>query len=404
MGKLTHYIFVSKAKPNMKSIRELAFPVLIAIICGFTAANMYYIQPLVPFIQENLLVSYEKASMLYSFSLTGNAVSLIFIIPAGDFYNRKNLISKLLIISIISLFVFSISSNFYSLSLSAFFIGVGTSSIPLIIASLSSGVNGKINNVGRIMAGVLFGILFSRFISSVFSTLWGWKSVYLFSDIIMLLSYIYIRIEFPESATKESKTKYLDILSSNLRSFINNPAVRYYSANGFIVMFLFASYWNNISSYLQDGFSLSQFDVGIFSLTGVAGASCALFSAPLLRILKNNSAVIMLLDLLSFAIMIFLTHYFWAAISGALFIDAFIQLSHINNQRKLYQASNGNEARAASCYMTAFVIGGASGGAISSHIYILFGWSGVLILCAMICLLSFLLKSPKENTITLPGE
>lgn len=388
----------------MKNIREQAFPILIAIICGFTAANMYYIQPLVPFIQKSLLVSYEKASMLYSFSLTGNAISLIFIIPIGDFYDRKNLISKLLIISILSLFVFFISSNFYLLSLSSFFIGVGTSSIPLIIASLSSGANGKINNVGRIMAGVLFGILFSRFISSIFGTLWGWKSVYLFSDIIMLLSYIYIRFEFPNIATKENKTKYLTILSSNLTSFVKDPTVRYYSSNGFVVMFLFASYWNNISSYLQDNFSLNQFEVGVFSLTGVAGASCALFSVSLLRILKNNSTIIMLLDFLSFTVMIFLTSYFIAAIFGALLIDAFIQLSHVNNQRKLYQASNGNEARAASCYMTSFIVGGALGGAISSHIYTLFGWTGVLVLCATICLLSFLLRSPKGNPTTLSSE
>ncbi|SIP72467.1 hypothetical protein XIS1_150015 [Xenorhabdus innexi] len=38
----------------------------IAIICGFTAANMYYIQPLIPIIRDSLLVSYEKTSMLYS--------------------------------------------------------------------------------------------------------------------------------------------------------------------------------------------------------------------------------------------------------------------------------------------------------------------------------------------------
>lgn len=323
----------------MKNIREQAFPVLIAIICGFTAANMYYIQPLVPFIQKSLLVSYEKASMLYSLSLTGNAISLIFIIPIGDFHDRKNLISKLLIISILSLFVFFISSSFYLLSMSSFFIGVGSSSIPLIIASLSSGANGKINNVGRIMAGVLFGILFSRFISSIFGTLWGWKSVYLFSDVIMFLSYIYIRIEFPNIAIKENKTRYLTILSSNLTSFVKDPTVRYYSSNGFVVMFLFTSYWNNISSYLQDSFSLNQFEVGVFSLTGVAGASCALFSAPLLRILKSNSAVIMLLDFLSFAIMIFLTNYFLAAILGALLIDAFISgqkvITHCASFRKL---------------------------------------------------------------------
>ncbi len=79
---------------------------LIPIICGFTAANMYYVQPLAPVISSELMVSYEKASMLYSFSLVGNALSLIFIIPLGDFYSKRKLITLLYLVSTISLLLF----------------------------------------------------------------------------------------------------------------------------------------------------------------------------------------------------------------------------------------------------------------------------------------------------------
>lgn len=80
---------------------------LIPIICGFTAANMYYVQPLAPVISSELLVSYERASMLYSFALTGNALSLFFIIPLGDFYSKRKLISLLYFLSTMSLLIFS---------------------------------------------------------------------------------------------------------------------------------------------------------------------------------------------------------------------------------------------------------------------------------------------------------
>ncbi|WP_426576109.1 MFS transporter [Xenorhabdus stockiae] len=57
----------------------------------------------------------------------------------------------------------------------------------MIIAGLSKQRNGTIY-IGRIMAGVLIGILFSRFLSSILSEIWGWKSIYIISSILMALS------------------------------------------------------------------------------------------------------------------------------------------------------------------------------------------------------------------------
>lgn len=65
------------------------FMFFLPIICGITAANVYYIQPLIPIVQETLSISYTKASMLYSLSLLGNGLSLFFIVPIGDFINKK---------------------------------------------------------------------------------------------------------------------------------------------------------------------------------------------------------------------------------------------------------------------------------------------------------------------------
>ena len=71
----------------MDIIEKKFFIILLPVICGFISANMYYVQPLIPFIQQDLQVTYEKASMLYSLSLLGNALSLVFIIPLGDFFS-----------------------------------------------------------------------------------------------------------------------------------------------------------------------------------------------------------------------------------------------------------------------------------------------------------------------------
>lgn len=68
---------------------------LLPVICGFTVANRYYIQSIVPIVMNDLHISYYMVSMIYTISLAGNVTSLIFITPLGDFFDRRQLISML---------------------------------------------------------------------------------------------------------------------------------------------------------------------------------------------------------------------------------------------------------------------------------------------------------------------
>ncbi len=370
---------------------------IIPIICGFTAANMYYIQPLAPIISSELMIPYVNASMLYSFSLIGNAFSLFFIIPLGDFYNKKRLIILLYIISTIALMIFFITKSYYVLSTTAFLIGIGTSAIPLITAGLSKQKDGT-RFIGRIMAGVLTGILFSRFLSSLLSEIWGWKSIYAIAAILMFLSSLLLFVNYPEPQNRISQVKesYSHILQLNISSISQNMVIMHYCLSAFIIMFLFSAFWSNVSMYLETGFHLSQSQIGFFSLTGVAGASSALFSPIILKSINYRDNALYYLIVLALLIMGFFRDSLATSIIGALLIDALIQLIHINNQRGLFLSCKGNEARAASCYMTSFVTGGAVGGFISSYLYTLYGWNVVLISCAIITLIPIFIKL-REN-------
>ncbi|QXN64644.1 MFS transporter [Serratia fonticola] len=372
----------------MDIFEKKTFIILLPIICGFISANMYYVQPLIPFIQQDLQVAYEEVSILYSLSLIGNALSLVFLIPLGDFISKKKLIETLLIVSIVSLGIFYYSRSIICLKAMAVAIGIGTSVIPLIIASLSSFGDKGINSIGRIMAGVMVGILLSRFISSMVSALWGWKAIYLFSTITMTLSYIFIIFFHPKTTSTIKRKIYIDIIKSNMSVFFTNSDIRNYSLSGFFIMCVFSSYWTNVSSYLTDKLNYDQFSIGIFSLTGVAGASAAMFSNSLLIKLKNNNRMILWFMTITFAVLLISSDTIIVIIIGALLIDALIQLAHINNQKMLFSSCPGSESRAASCYMTSFVIGGSIGGTISSCLYSYFNWSGVLVFCltaSLIC-------------------
>lgn len=381
----------------MEKFSSLIVIYLIPIICGFTAANMYYVQPLAPMISSDLVISYEKASMLYSFSLVGNALSLLFIIPLGDVYSKRKLITLLYLVSTMALLIFFMTNSYYALSITAFFIGIGTSSIPLITAGLSKLEDGS-KYIGRIMAGVLTGILFSRFLSSMLSELWGWKSVYVLAASLMFFSGLLLFIYYPAPENKHPRNKqsYRFILYLNISGISQNAVIRHYCLSAFTIMFLFSAFWSNVSMYLTTVFNFSPPQIGFFSLTGVAGASSALFSSQILKRINYKNNVLYFLILTSFLVMLFCKNLLIITIIGTLIIDAFIQLIHVNNQRGMFLSCQGNEARAASCYMTSFVTGGAVGGFISSHLYTLYGWSAVLISCAIIILVPMFIKK-REN-------
>ncbi|ECG8634048.1 MFS transporter [Salmonella enterica subsp. salamae] len=149
--------------------------------------------------------------------------------------------------------------------------------------------------------------------------------------------------------------------------------------------------------YLTTAFHLNQSQVGLFSLTGIAGASSAFLSNKILKNINYKNNPLYIFIVLSLLFMGLCGDHLIITVAGALLIDAFIQLIHINNQRGLFFSCQGNEARAASCYMTSFVTGGAIGGFISSYIYVLSGWNVVLISCSVITLIPIFIKLRENN-------
>jgi|GEM_PF-1891839 len=367
--------------------------IILPIICGLTAANGYYIQPLIPEAAQLIGVGYSLISMIYTVTLIGNSIALVFITPLGDFVNRKKIISSLYIMLFAVLLIFYISNNVYLLITISFFIGLGSCVIPIIIAHLSTNKTSGIAAIGKIMAGVLFGILLSRFISSFFASVWGWKSIYLFAAGCMLFAFILINYFLPQDdSKKEERVGYFKMALSSFSLLKFNDSVRRYSLSGFLIMAIFSSFWSNISLHLIRAFSFDQFAIGLFSLAGILGALAALFSRHMLKLFKSHNAMLFIFLLTCFLLMTLYSGHLVALIILTLAFDGLIQLIHVSNQVNMYGNCRGNESRAASCYMTSFVLGGAVGTKLSTSIYLHNGWVGLSIFCAFLCTIGIILN------------
>ncbi|MCC2645509.1 MAG: Permease of the major facilitator superfamily [Burkholderiales bacterium] len=236
-------------------------------------------------------------------------------------------------------------------------------------------------------------MLLSRFVSSFFASIWGWKSVYLFAAGYMLVALILVnRFLPPDNSKKGESIGYLKIVFSWVSLLKSNASVRLYSLNGFIIMAVFAVFWNNISIYLVHEFSFNQFSIGLFSLAGVLGAMAAMFSKSVLKFFRSNNIILFMLLLACFLLMVFYSRHLLIFILLTLAMDGIIQLIHVNNQVNLYGNCYGNESRAASCYVTSFVLGGAIGSKFSTYIYLDYGWIGLSIFCSALCVIGLILN------------
>ena len=140
---------------------------MLAIISGLSVANLYYNQPLLNRISEDLGISEFTANLIPMTTQIGYALGLLFIIPLGDLYKRKNIIVINFLLLSVATCSIAMSVNVFYILLASLVTGI-CSVMPQIfipIAAQFSLPQNKARNVGMMVSGLLTGILGSRVIS-----------------------------------------------------------------------------------------------------------------------------------------------------------------------------------------------------------------------------------------------
>ena len=143
-------------------------------------ANLYYNQPLLNRISEDLAISEFTANLIPMTTQIGYALGLLFIIPLGDLYKRKNIIVINFLLLSVATCSIAMSVNVFYILLASLVTGI-CSVMPQIfipIAAQFSLPQNKARNVGMMVSGLLTGILGSRVISGFVGEYWGWRTMY----------------------------------------------------------------------------------------------------------------------------------------------------------------------------------------------------------------------------------
>ena len=219
---------------------------LLALTCGVVVANMYYIQPIGTQIAQAFQVSIGSIGFVTMLTQLGYALGLLFLVPLGDVVDRRKLIIRVAALSSLSLSAAFLPQVFSCLH-SLLFIGLLSIVAQIIIpyAAVMAGPANRGKVTGRMLGGLLTGILLSRTISGFIASAASWRTVYLIAVIFVLALVVLLQLKLPKTVIHtqtSNRLTYLGSLKSLPKLIKSQPLLREATVNGFLCLQPFQSF------------------------------------------------------------------------------------------------------------------------------------------------------------------
>lgn len=366
--------------------------VTLSIATGVAAANLYYAQPLLHTIADRFGASESRTGLIVTGSQVGYAIGLAFLVPAGDLFDRRRLVPRLLVGAAVMLGVAAAAPNLPALIIAATLIGllvvVTQILVPLAAELADDGQRGQA--VGTVMTGLLLGILLARTVSGLIAGVAGWRGVYVVGAVLTLVLAAVLHAQLPEDRPR-ARLSYGGMLRSAARLARTEPELRRSAGLGSLAFATFSVFWTTIAFLLADPpFDYSDSTIGLLGLVGAAGAVAASAAGRLADRGHTRGGRLVSGVLLagSFAILWLGRDSIAWIVVGVVVLDLGVQGTHILNQSTIYEIAPDARSRINAVYMTSYFVGGALGSAAGAFVYDRSGWGAVCLLGAALGILA----------------
>ncbi len=381
---------------------------ILAISCGSLAANIYYAQPIVQFIAKDLNISSDLSGLLTTLTQIGYGLGLFFIVPMADLFKSKKIIAILIGLSIISLIGTLISSNGIVFLILTTIIGIGACAaqilVPLTMRIVPVEETGKY--VGKVMSGLLIGIMIARPLSIGITDWFGWRMVFLFS-LITLVAVLLLIIKFLPNyeVVSNSNMSYSNLIASMVKLLINTSPLQQRAFYHACLFAAFSLYWTVLPILLRsEPLHFSNNEIALIGFVAIAGA---LLTPTIGKIADKGyifsmTNVSMALVLLSIVLLFFVQDHSLLSvililISG-ISIDIGVSGNLLLGQKVIFGLNSEIRNRLNGLYMTIFFLGGAFGSWIGSYSYYKFNSELTLLIGTSLPLIALLVHLIKNNT------
>jgi predicted MFS family arabinose efflux permease len=353
---------------------------LLALSTGCVVANIYYIQPLLADIAREFGLSIGQIGVVAMLAQIGTGLGMLLFVPLGDKYERRSLITTLMVAESIALAFAALASNIIWLSVACFFVGATAASVHVIVplAAHLAPPRERGHIVGTVLSGLLIGVLLARTFSGIVGDRFGWRVVYWFASALMLGLAITIRLSLTQSRP-ELSMKWTALMRSVGSLARQHPTLREAALLACLLFMSFSALWTTLVFLLRTPpYHYGTTAAGVFGLLGASSAS----AAPIVGRMSDKHGpersilVAIIATLVGYVLLLTLGRTLPGLIAGIALIDVGVQSGHVANQSRIYALAPEARSRINTFYMVAFFVGGALGSYVGPLGFNLGGWTG----------------------------
>lgn len=372
------------SSPTATPVLSPQFVLLMALACGLCAGSAYFNQPLIYSIEKSLGISTSQAGFAVVVAQIGYGLGLMLLVPLGDLLNKRKLIVSLMVFAAISQILLSLSSSLsglYFFTLCATF-GAISAQVLIPFASTISPPESSAAIVGKLMSGLVMGIILSRTFAGFVSTYWSWEGVYLSSGILTLGFALLMWHKLPNTQPQPGLT-VTGIYRSLFKLARHHPHLIRRACAGALGFGILSMVFTSMTFVLGSApYHFSDFEIGLFGLLGVIGIYSASWSGKTVGQGQENlvATLCISLMLLSCIPLFFAQQNIVVYAIGVLMSYFGLTAFHVLNQNLVYRIDIKARSRINAVYMTIYFSGAAIGSLGAVYAWEHFEWIGCVAL------------------------
>lgn len=400
---------LTSALPSAGMPRSMVW--LFATASGLSVANVYYAQPLLDALANDLGINHAAVGGVVTATQIGCALALLLVVPLGDKVDRRRLMAVQLIALVVALVSVSMAQSSSALLIGMLATGMlGTAMTQGLIAYAASAASpheqGRV--VGAAQGGVFTGLLLARVFAGGISDIAGWRGVYLCAAALMLMIALPLWWRLPALPAVTATMSYPRLIGSMLTLLRQEKVLQ---IRGVLALLMFASFnifWSALVLPLSaPPFNFSHTAIGAFGLAGAVGALVAGRAGRWADrgYAQRNSAAALSILLLAWWPLSLMDRSLGILLIGIILLDLGGQALHVTNQSMILRTRPEAHSRLVGLYMLFYAVGSGLGALGTTMTYACAGWPGVCLLGASVSLLALVFwwltrarhRCPRDN-------
>ncbi|KAK0205973.1 MFS superfamily [Desarmillaria ectypa] len=350
----------------------LGLNVVLAFVCTFTAANLFYCQPMLIQIAEFFDVSY--------FDSFKYVVGLFFFGPLGDLLRHRQLILVLILCSISLTLCLALVPNWNAFLAISFLTGL-INIVPQVVVSLTEDLAPPFKRafaLSIVISGLILGILIARVFAGLIAQFADWRVVYYFAvgiqGVVLVACYALI----PDYPVKNEDLGYWELVRSMVVFAVTEPLLIQACLVNFLSSACLMNFWVTLTFLLGgEPYNYSTLVIGLFGLIGIFGVCTTPLAGRVLdKLLPWYGSVLSTIFTACFQSLLVGTAGINIApiILAVLGIDIFRQTLQVSLQMSIFSISKEATSRLNAVFTISLFLGQMMGVDVGSRVFLDYGW------------------------------